>query len=184
VTAAWWTKLHPLTRLALFLTVCLHAALGQEFLPQLLLFAGLLVLLFTCGAAGSHYRLLIWAHVLGLPGTILLFIAIGYEHTHLWMQARRHEIRLAAGVPLPRQPRVHQHHQPAGDHLPVLASMDADCGRDAVVHRRTFRAPFTDGSPADLRHSTLSRVAPAPVGATELVAHHCPVVRISNVPGA
>ena len=87
MTAAWWTKLHPLTRLALFLTVCLHAALGQEFLPQLLLFAGLLVLLFTCGAAGSHYRLLIWAHALGLPGTLLLFVAIGYEQTHLWSQA-------------------------------------------------------------------------------------------------
>ena len=65
MTAAWWTKLRPLTRLALFLTVCLRAALGQEFLPQLLLFVGLLLLLFTCGAAASHYRLLIWAHVLG-----------------------------------------------------------------------------------------------------------------------
>ena len=87
MTATCWTKLHPLTRLALFLTVCLRAALGEEFLPQLLLFCGLLLLLFVCGAAVSHYRLLIWAHLLGLPGTVFLFIAIGYENTHVLSQS-------------------------------------------------------------------------------------------------
>ncbi|HTS16150.1 MAG TPA: energy-coupling factor transporter transmembrane component T [Verrucomicrobiae bacterium] len=81
MTTAWWTRLHPLTRLALFLTVCLSAALGQDFLPQLLLFGGLLLLLFACGTASSHYRLLLWAHLFGLPATLLLFIAIGCENT-------------------------------------------------------------------------------------------------------
>jgi len=84
---AWWTRLHPLTRLALFLAVCLRAALTEQFLPQLVLFCSLLLLLFTCGAAISHYRLLIWAHVLGLPATALLFVFIGYEQTHLWSQS-------------------------------------------------------------------------------------------------
>ena len=87
MTAAWCTKLHPLTRLALFLTVCFRAALGEQFLPQLLLFCGLLLLLFTCGAAASHYRLLIWGHVLGLPATGLLFVAIGYENTRVLSQS-------------------------------------------------------------------------------------------------
>ena len=87
MTISWWTKLHPLTRLALFLTVCLRAALGEQFLPQFLLFCGLLLLLLTCGTAMPHYRLLIWAHVMGLPATMFLFIAIGYEQTHLWSQS-------------------------------------------------------------------------------------------------
>ena len=84
---AWWTRLHLLTRLALFLTVCLHAALGRGFAPELLLFGGLLLLLFGCGVAGPHARLLIWAHLLGLPGTVLLFFAIGYETTRSWSEA-------------------------------------------------------------------------------------------------
>jgi len=87
VTATWLRRLHPLTRLTLFLTVCVYAALGRELLPELLLFFGLLVLLLACGAAAAHYRLLLWAHLLGLPGTLLLFVAIGYEQTHLWTQA-------------------------------------------------------------------------------------------------
>jgi len=84
---AWWTKLHLLTRLALFLIVCLHAALGRELLPQLLLFCGLLLLLFACGAAGPHARLLLWAHLLGLPTTVLLFLVIGYETARSWSEA-------------------------------------------------------------------------------------------------
>jgi energy-coupling factor transporter transmembrane protein EcfT len=87
MTRAWWTKLHLLTRLVLFLIVCLHAALGREFLPQLLLFCGLLLLLFACGAAGPHARLLLWAHLLGLPATVLLFLAIGYETARSWPEA-------------------------------------------------------------------------------------------------
>lgn len=84
---AWWTKLHLLTRLALFLIVCLHAAVGREFLPQLLLCGGLLLLLFACGAAGPHARLLLWAHLLGLPATVLLFLAIGCETARSWPEA-------------------------------------------------------------------------------------------------
>ena len=176
MTAAWWTKLHPLTRLALFLTVCLHAALGQEFLPQLLLFVGLLVLLFACGATGSHYRLLIWAHVLGLPGTLLLFVAIGYETTHAWSHALSWGVVEGARYALRLECLFLANL--------VLAPMDAARRRDTAVDRRALRAPFADGSPADLRYPTLSRAALAPLGATELVAHRCPVVRITNVPGA
>jgi len=76
-----WTRLNVLTRLALFLVVCLHAAVGRGLLPQLLLCAGLLLLFIGCGAAGPHARLLLWAHGLALPATALLFLAIGYEAT-------------------------------------------------------------------------------------------------------
>jgi len=87
VNRSWWTSLHLLTRLALFLVVCLHAALGRELLPQLLLFCGLLLLLFASGAAGPHARLLLWAHLLGLPATVLLFFAIGCETARSWSEA-------------------------------------------------------------------------------------------------
>jgi len=87
VTGGWWTKLHPLTRVALFLTVCLHAATGQDFLPHLMLLCGLLLLVVACGAVTANSRLFILAHLVGLPGTVLLFIAIGYERTHLWSEA-------------------------------------------------------------------------------------------------
>ena len=79
MTRAWWTKLHLLTRLALFLIVCLHTALGREFLPQLLLFCGLLLFLLASGAAGPHARLLLWAHLLGLPATLLLFLSFCFS---------------------------------------------------------------------------------------------------------
>ncbi len=87
MTRAWWTKLHLLTRLALFLIVCAHAAAGRAFGPQLLLCGGLLLLLFACGAAGPHARLLLWAHLLGLPATVLLFLAIGCETARAWPEA-------------------------------------------------------------------------------------------------
>ena len=97
---------------------------------------------------------------------------------------RSPQIRLAPGVPFPRQPRVHRHHQPAGDHLPVLAAMDTTRRGDAAVHRRAFPAAYPDRSPAHLRHPALPWVALAPLGSTHLLAHHCPFVRVSNVPGA
>ena len=82
MTRPWWTRLNLLTRLTLFLVLCLHAATGNHFLPQLLLCSGLLLLLFASGVAGPHARLLLWAHLLGLPATVLLFLAIGYETAH------------------------------------------------------------------------------------------------------
>ncbi len=81
MTRPWWTRLNLLTRLALFLVVCLHAALGEGLLLQMLLCSGLLLLLFGSGAAGPHARLLLWAHLLALPATAILFLAIGYETT-------------------------------------------------------------------------------------------------------
>ena len=83
----WWKQLHPGARTAVFLALCMRAALEREWPPQCLLFCGLFVLLIACGAAGSHYRLLFWMHLMGLPGTMLLFIAIGYEQTRNCLDA-------------------------------------------------------------------------------------------------
>jgi energy-coupling factor transporter transmembrane protein EcfT len=87
VSGAQWTKLHPAVRATLFLTVCLRAALERELLPQLLLFCGLLLLLLARGTPAAHYRILLWAHLLGLPGTLLLFVAVGYERAHSCSEA-------------------------------------------------------------------------------------------------
>jgi len=87
VTAVWWTKPHPAVRATFFLAVCMRAALEREWLPQSLLFCGLLLLLMACGAAAFHYRFLLWAHLMGLPSTMLLFVVIGYERTHLCPEA-------------------------------------------------------------------------------------------------
>jgi energy-coupling factor transporter transmembrane protein EcfT len=82
-----WTCLHPSARAALFLALCMRAALERQWLPQSLLFCGLLLLLFACGAAAAHYRFLLWVHLMGLPSTMLLFVAIGYEQTRAIPQA-------------------------------------------------------------------------------------------------
>ena len=78
----WWTKLHPLTRVALFLVVCLQVALGRNIVATLFLAFGLLLLVIACGILKSHVRLLVWAHLAGAPGLVLLFVAAGFERTH------------------------------------------------------------------------------------------------------
>jgi energy-coupling factor transporter transmembrane protein EcfT len=84
VKREWWTKLHPLTRVALFLGACLQAALASDVTATLLLAAGLLLIVVACGVLKSHLRLLVWAHLAGAPGLVLLFVAAGFERTHSW----------------------------------------------------------------------------------------------------
>lgn len=84
MTLKLWRKLHPATRALIFLTLCAQAAIEHQWLPQLLLFGGLLVLFLTCETVGPHYRWLLRIHLAGVPSAVLLFVLIGYADTRAW----------------------------------------------------------------------------------------------------
>jgi energy-coupling factor transporter transmembrane protein EcfT len=83
----WWNGLHPAARIALFLAACLQAVLGRDLRVTLGLAVVLLGVIAACGVLRSNMRLLLWIHLVGMPGLLAVFVLAGYEQTRVWAAA-------------------------------------------------------------------------------------------------
>ncbi len=71
--------LHPGSLLLAFFAVSIYATLCNSVLALALLGLGLLALLATCSPSGKLLHVIFWLNLLGIPGSMVFFVAAGWE---------------------------------------------------------------------------------------------------------